>query len=784
MKTRAQQGSTLSLVIACTIVIALLGIAFIFMGFIFGGHREAQHAADAGSLNVAKKAIMTPSVSTTKLSGDVGNALAGVLTSPTMNLGQGINLLNFNRLVAQAMLVAMNAEADGSQEGLDNAKEVWKAVEGASDSVGGELRKLLEEKGGPWAAQHYGDVSGNVLRLLGNQGAPTYEPLDFAVAWMNQRDGDFNAANIDLSAMDSDNAAYDSSGMPIKSSSFDDLTNDTVSYQSLPGEAFHKKGSTSYMAGYKPVVVAGLPFYAIPNNPGMQPHLESNTIFPVQMTQPGEGTVWLPPNAFRIGATTTIEIARDPFMQAAYAKQTHKAHVVCVSIIGTPSEPFAPQIPNGYVVIDNSGEADAGHFTGSLPNTDTVAAHELGTGIVVDPTTKFFSFGDGPAGPDNNNKPGNLVDRWQAFNHVTNEDPGVGAPPFEDKEGKGGLYTAEGKPVKDAKEASKIPFVPTQSSTNAAVLCTDNNSAIGGNENCAFLNSANSSGLSPFDAAYHPDSLSHNGGQVSTSAVTASEMSQCKVIDLYGSTPHGGGPLEPYNYSYGPTGIRKYPNGIPSTANQYAWQGSPGFGQAPDESIAAGLTINKSSANNPCQVTEDGSLLEILDMIKTDPNDSTSKKGENFKKKLTDFLLNRAKQMEPKAKLDTVRTLLQNTPIPLGKKMYMYAKNGSIVIDETGPGIIGSVTERGKKADGKTQTYEINYSILEGMSNPYFAYGIHDRLFTTWGDNENADNFQGDIVGKNTVSFTPASGAFGLLGIVNLREESSVNGSLGFNNRD
>ena len=147
-------------------------------------------------------------------------------------------------------------------------------------------------------------------------------------------------------------------------------------------------------------------------------------------------------------------------------------------------------------------------------------------------------------------------------------------------------------------------------------------------------------------------------------------------------------------------------------------------------------------------------------------------------------MLNRAKQMEPKAKLDTVRTLLQNTPIPLGKKMYMYAKNGSIVIDETGPGIIGSVTERGKKADGKTTKYEINYSILEGMSNPYFAYGIHDRLFTTWGDNENADNFQGDIVGKNTVSFTPASGAFRLLGIVNLREESSVNGSLGFNNRD
>ena len=784
MKTRAKQGSTLSLVIACTIVIALLGIAFIFMGFIFGGHREAQHAADAGSLNVAKKAIMTPYVSTTKLSGDVGAALAGVLTSPNMNLGQGINLLNFNRLVAQAMLVAMNAEADGSPEGMENAKKVWEAVEGSATSVGAELKALLSEPKGAWAAMHYGDVSGNVLRLLGNAGAPTFDPSDFAVAWMNSRDGDYNAANIDMSSMDTGNPSYDSSGMPIKSASFDDPVSETMQYQNLPDTAFHKKGSTSYMAGYKPVMVAGLPFYAIPTNPGMQPHLESNSVFPLQMTQPGAGTVYLPPNAFKIGATTTIDIAQDPFMQSAYAKQTHTAHVVSVSIIGTPSEPFSPQIPSGYVVIDNSGEANATSFTGSLPNTDTVAANELGTGIVIDPSTKFFSFGDGPAGIDNNNKPGNLVDRWQAFPHTQNTDQPVGAPPFEDKEGKGGLYTAEGKPVKDAKEASKIPYVPTESSPSSAVLCTDNNSAIGGNAACALLNTANQTGLSPFDSAYHPDALSNNGGSISTNSATASEMSQCKVIDLYGATPRGGGPLEPYNYSYGPTGIRKYPNGLPNTANQYAWQGNPGFGQSCDSNIAQGLTINKSSSNNPCQVTEDASLMDILDMIKADPNDPTSKKGEVFKKKLTDFLVNRGKQMEPKAKIDDIKNLLQTKTIPLGKKMYMYAKNGSVVIDENGPGIVGGVTDRAKHADGKTHKYEIEYSILEGMSNPYFAYGIHDRLFTTWGDNENADNFQGDIMSKNTVSFTPASGAFGLLGIVNLREESSVNGSLGFNNRD
>lgn len=786
MKTRANQGSTLSLVIACTIVIALLGIAFIFMGFIFGGHREAQHAADAGVLNVSKRAIMAPYVASSALDGDTGPALMGTITSTSggQNLGQGINLLNFNRLVAQAMLVAMNAEADGAPEGLENAKEVYEKVEGSPTSVGAELRRLLSQP--EWAQNDYNEVSGNVLRMLGGGGAPTFEPADFKVAWMNQRPGDYNASNIDMSILDSTQSSHDATASPMKSSAFDNVESEDIERASAPSSAFHKKDSVSYMAGYTPVTVAGMDFYSVPTNPGMQPHLESTAIFPHEITQPGEGKVWLPPNAFQIGATTTVTIGSDPFIQPAHAGQTATAHVYAVSIIGTPQDPFQPSIPSGYLVVDNSGDSNATSFTGSLPNTDTVAAHELGTGIIVDPTTKYFSFGNGPDGK------GNLIDRWQSFDHVTGEaDPtNSKTPPFKDPDypnTKKGLFASDGKPIETLNEAAKIPYVSSSSSALSATLCTDNNSAIGGNPVCSFLNTSPDpdSTLSPFDKAFHPDSLASNGGQVSTNLATANEMSQCKVIDLYGSTPHGGGPLENYNSTFGPTGMRKYPNGLPNSANQYAWQGNPGFGQAPSKSLG-GTSVSTSKSGNPCQVTEDGSLVDLLTMLEVnpDPAKQASKEGKNFKKKVLDFVVQRAKQIEPKSKTADVMSLLTNTTIPLGQKMYLYAKNGSLVFDSTGPAYAHTGSDKARKADGTPKSYEVSYSILEGMSNPYFAYGIHDRLFTTWGDNENGDNFSGDITGKNKITLTPSSGAFGLLGIVKLTEESFVNGSLGFNNRD
>lgn len=797
MKNRANQGSTLSLIVACTIVLALLGIGFIFLSAIFGGHREAQHAADSGALNVAKRAILAPSVPTSALSSDIGAAMAGALTPiPGIKMGTGVNLLTFNRMVAQAMMVGMNAEAEGS--GQSNAKLAFDFVEGtSSQSIGAQLRDLLSNgSAGGWANQYYDEVEGNVLKMLGSQGAPAYQPSDFQVAYMNQRPGDFTGTNIDMSAFDPSNQKYkDLTGQgnnvnPLPITDYGtDVGGEFKQRYTFPSTAFiHAPAgdtSTSYMSGYTaiPMGQSGT-YYGVPNNPGYQPHLESNSVFQSEMSPP-KGKVSLPPNAFVIGAKAVVTQVNDG---------NTNAHVFSSATVGTPlvPVPFKLQIPTGYIVIDNSA---TGSFSGSIPNTDNVAAHELGTGgITVDTKTNYFSYGSNPNVPAANKDNGNLIDQWHNYKHTTG-DPGATPPDYK------GIFDAKGDPLKDATQASKIPY---DTSSNAYVQCTDNNSsAPNGDPACIQLASSPPNGLDPFDRAYHPNSGQGAGGTMSTSQATAAELAQCKMIDLYGPTAHGGGPAENFpSTQFGPTGIRKYPNGLPSNSNQYAWQGpgGNGFKMAPDGPAAennpgAATNVNTSSNNNSCQVTTDGTVEDYFKQIESAPNPTVTNGGGS--KSVVAFLKQRMLEIlssagDPKMGktpgTSDIDRILQ-TPISLGNKYYISMQTGAngsqyLDISTTPPSYVGGQTAGAKVADGKDHSISAQFDILQGVANPYYAYGIHDRLFTTWGANAGGDDGSGSIITTETAVFTPASGAFGLLGTVTFKETSQAQGSLNFNNRD
>lgn len=759
MKTRAKQGSTLSLVVACTIVLVLLGIGFIALTFIFGGHREAQHAVDSGSLNVSKRAILSPAVQSSALDSDVGRAMAANLSAPqgsNINMGTGVNLLSFNRMVAQAMLVALNAEAEG--QGQANAQQAFNFVEGSAGSIGAQLKTLLSDNSsGSWAENDYNEVSGNVLKMLGGQGAPNYNSADFQVAYMNQRNGDFNGTNVDMSAFDPTSTAFKTDILPIKDYSNPTQRNNFNSKSFVKGSG--SNANVSFLAGFTTVTTAGCNFMGVPTNPGMQPHLESTNLFSQETNQPGSGTVYLPPNAFKIGGMAAATPAHD--------NGVTKAHVVSVSMIGTPQTPFPLQIPGGYIIVDNAATQS---FSGHTPNTDNVAAHELGTGILVDKATGYFSYGSDPNGK------GNLIDQWQAYDHdPSNFQPSGSDPPYS------GIYDSSGNALSSATQAAKIPYVPNPSQTSPpSILCTDNNSsAPGGDATCIQEASGTSSVLSPFDKAYHPNSLNNNGGTMSTTDSTASELAQCQVIDLYGPTPHGGGPSMDYNYNFGPTGMRRYPDGLPSAANQYAWQGPAGggFGMAPD-SVPATVHTNASST---CKVTEDGTIQEYFQQVEAGNNIQVDRGASNTS--VLSFLKQRMLEIQPSATTAQLDQVLQ-TPIALGKTYYIYQKNGALTMDTTGPAYIGGQSANALQADGFEHKIQSSYPILQGVANPYYAYGIHDRLFTTWGTNSSKDDMQGEITATQTASFQPASGAYGLLGIVKFTETSNASGSLGFNNRD
>jgi len=67
------KGSVLGFTIALTFIMVLLGIAFFYIAKLIGGHRELEHATDAGNLQVAKKSLRSPVLKVFPTAGGNGN---------------------------------------------------------------------------------------------------------------------------------------------------------------------------------------------------------------------------------------------------------------------------------------------------------------------------------------------------------------------------------------------------------------------------------------------------------------------------------------------------------------------------------------------------------------------------------------------------------------------------------------------------------------------------------------------------------------------------------------
>src|ERR1700679_1575140 len=107
MKVRRQGGATLGLTAACVLLVIVIGVGFYFLSKIIGGGREVANATDAGALNVAKQALKRGSYPLNLAE----NAEFGALTDPpgTIATPGVVTLVTYNRIIAQAMMVAQNA---------------------------------------------------------------------------------------------------------------------------------------------------------------------------------------------------------------------------------------------------------------------------------------------------------------------------------------------------------------------------------------------------------------------------------------------------------------------------------------------------------------------------------------------------------------------------------------------------------------------------------------------------------------------------------------------------
>lgn len=730
----------MALVVTFGLLLVGLGVAVYFLVRLFGAGTEVHNAVDSGSLSVAKQAAVMPSV---KILGNtpLEKAFQGLVNPQTSS----VDLLNYNRLVAQAMLVSMNAVADGNPAGIQNAKDAIEFVEGPRNSIGDQLTKLLKNpdtkvSGKEWVKTYFDQAAlKNPLGLSSNTSNITWDKTEFKVGYLGQ----------DL-AKDSG-----STNILVKGNGFDMTT--MLPYTnyangtkiSVPGNAIDSTGTL--LRGYQRLAINHggneLTVYAMSISPE-QPHLVNREKFLKQTTQPGLGDknpVIIPPNTFVSGANVFDKDARSTVAATAAAT------------VGTASfkdSPYPFSIPDGYLIIDNSGIAT---YSGTLPNPDNVAANELGTGIQVDPNSGCFS--------DNG-----AVEAWEKYNASLKA--GSGGPPPGPAPSLDGLYTNSGRTA-TAVDAARIGGGP-------AVTCNDLNSDAQNATACPtcvqHMTPAPGQKLGPFDLAYHPNggySVPGTGDQF----LTSGENAKMELMRIYGS----GDFYTPATYSLqnDPTGMRLYPNyNNPMNGTLTPW-GPPGAGFNQHQ---YGPAASYSDPHVPGKVTSDGSLLELIRQVTENGEYFNNKTkvttlplaGKRPADELERFIKNRIHQMNPKVSDEEINAKVFSQKLKLGLKYYVYVKrDGSVEMSDTAPLTVGAMGSHGVNPDGTAHPFSKVFSLLNTMVNPNYEFNIHDAAFT--GNGSGVCSANPSIMETLTVTYTPSSGAYNLLGVIKLQDNATSN---------
>lgn len=334
MKTRQNKGAVLPFIAATGIVLVMIAVCFFWVSLQIGGSRELMHATDAGSLSVAKHAIRKPEVS-------LEQSEESINFGGLMDKGN-VSLANYNRIVGQALLVSLNAQALGTGAAKANAEKLIDVVQG-DNSIATKLTKALSspEK----VNSHFTAVSfANSVRMLGNNASANADDSQYAVAYLEEG----AASNVDL-----DPATLPSTnGNPV----------------SIPTGATadeKSKKNFSFISGYSPIKIPGISksLSGVPVFPGKAPHLVSLKDFDKNPSAPkGAGNV--PPNSFKLGGSA------------------EKTQGVSCAIVGALDTQFTACIPRGYIVIRNGA---AEKFEGTLADGDQIFAKELNNGIMVGP---------------------------------------------------------------------------------------------------------------------------------------------------------------------------------------------------------------------------------------------------------------------------------------------------------------------------------------------------------------------------------------------------------------
>ncbi len=329
-----KRGAVLGLVVVSALVLAILGVGFIFLIMQLGGGQELQHATDSGNLNVAKQVLRHPGIKLDPNNPDEKNIFGDTIDPETNE----VNLLYYNRLVAQALLIQNNANVLKTSASSAHSSQMMDLVNG----IAGRLNDQLVSPGN--FDKHFHDTAQNHAMRM-------FEAMANSVSHVGQNhEVSHMARGAATNVHIADNQILRAGSNPIPA--INDFT--------VPGP-----NGKLYLVGYKQLTVNNnKTLWGVPLRPSQPPHLVADKNF-VSNQPRGPIPLFVPPNSFKSAGLTKDQRASNLNTRALSS-----------SIVGSLQKTWQASIPRGVIIVDNKGA-----FCGSV----TTGKFDIWTDKLMDP---------------------------------------------------------------------------------------------------------------------------------------------------------------------------------------------------------------------------------------------------------------------------------------------------------------------------------------------------------------------------------------------------------------
>jgi len=720
MNRRRRKGATLGLVAVCVLVIIVVGVGCFFLAKIFGGGREVANATDAGTLNIAKSTMRNGDLNVGVLPGAYPD-FALCAQAPAAGGTATINLLTYNRCVAQTLLVAVNAKNENTGQATTNAQAVITEL----NALGTALNTLL---GNAPTMETYFTAVKNDTRMWGNTGV---NPVGYQTSWMKPG----GAANVWFTTNE------------LAALSFFPANADTTGVANLtPPTGPNGTGSADghYMEGYVSLAVPGITdgghqIFGVPVFPQQNPHLVAGKDF-LASPQPAAS---VPPNSFQVNSSSQD------------AKSTTFGGAVAAAIVGAVKTgaggqnfQFPAAIPGGYIALTNlPGHTLPAGYRG-FDNSDNIFNNELYLGPGID----VASVGNGASPPapavfSNTDMSG--IAAWAAFNNSGPGSPGYTADTLY------GPNPLNGNKIRNANldptaahPPSNFYVAATPGNAGTTASIADMLQIMGSDINC--LNQLNANGqlsgscqswLTTFQQTFHPGP---SGGSPADNSPVFSNLDilKGKIIADFQAGIQATGNIDGNAVNAGgPYGLGVLVNGFNATP-------TPQYGCPIMQGTGPNCTINN--------------LLGQVDQQSATPTCATQL--------ITNQITQRCYEIKPDAAPATVAALF-NQQLPMNTTLYIYLPNGDptqqLAISATAP----TTKQAGSTPDGAGSAqykdchnqYDLMNTLVDTQAvvqdGPYMLRGddaLHDQPYRSWSGTP--------LTASDHATWTPSSGSQNLLG--------------------